>query len=254
MAVKVGVQFHIQGSTIPQLRSAWRTADQLGLDSIWIGDHFFPVYGPKDAYWYEPYTLLAAMAVETERAQIGALVTCNGFRNPDLLADMSRNIDHLSDGRFVLGIGAGGQPRDFAEYGYDFGTAASRLVDLERALPRIKSRLHQLSPRPLGAVPVLVGGGGEATTLRITAAHADVWNWFGPVDSWAAKSKRLDEWCARLGRDPRSIERTVAFHDDTSLGSWPDFADAGATHLIVGLPPPFDFRAISRLLDETRSA
>jgi probable F420-dependent oxidoreductase len=253
MPVKVGVQFHIQGSTIPQLRSAWRAADQLGLDSIWIGDHFFPVYGPEDAYWYEPYTLLAAMAVETERAQIGALVTCNGFRNPDLLADMSRNIDHLSGGRFVLGMGAGGRPRDFAEYGYDFGTAASRIADLERALPRIKSRLRTLSPRPLGPVPVLVGGGG-ATTLRIAAAHADGWNFFGPADSWAAKSKRLDQWCARLGRDPGAIERTVAFHDDTSLGSWPGFAAAGATHLIVGLPPPFDFRSISQLLDDTRSA
>src|ERR1700733_8003329 len=202
MPVKVGVQFHIQGSTIPQLRSAWRAADQLGLDSIWIGDHFFPVYGPEDAYWYEPYTLLAAMAVETERAQIGALVTCNGFRNPDLLADMSRNIDHLSGGRFVLGMGAG----------------------------------------------------GGATTLRIAAAHADAWNFFGPADSWAAKSKRLDQWCARLGRDPRAIERTVAFHDDTSLGSWPGFAAVGATHLIIGLPPPFDFRSISQLLDDTRSA
>jgi probable F420-dependent oxidoreductase len=254
MPIKVGVQFHIQGSTIPQLRSAWREADQLGLDSIWIGDHFFPVYGPPDAFWYEPYTLLAAMAVETERAQIGVLVTCNSFRNPDLLADMSRNIDHLSGGRFALGMGAGGRPRDFAEYGFDFGTAASRLEGLEHALPRIRNRLRELSPPPLGPLPLLIGGGGEGTTLRIAAAHADAWNWFGPADSWAAKSRRLDEWCGHVGRDPRTIERTVAFQDDSSLGAWPDFVEAGATHLIVGLPPPFNFRNISRLVDETQKA
>ena len=248
---KVGVQLHPQATTTADLRAAWREADALGVDSIWVWDHFFPLYADPDAAHFECYALLAAMAVETENAHIGALVTCNSYRNPNLLADMARTIDHLSEGRFVLGIGAGWFQRDYDEYGYEFGTAPSRLRDLSEALPRIMERLDLLTPPPRGACPILVGGGGPKVTLRLTAEHADAWNAFGPPDAYAQKSRTLDAWCEKLGRNPRQIERTVGIQA-TEIDDWEAYLDAGAEHLIVMAGPPFDMAPTRRLLEIAR--
>jgi probable F420-dependent oxidoreductase len=247
MAIKVGVQLHPQVGTVDELRAAWKAADAMGADSIWVWDHFFPLYGDPDANHYEAYTLLAAMAVETRQAHIGALVTCNSYRNPQLLADMARTIDLLSHGRFVLGIGSGWFERDYTEYGYEFGTAGSRLRDFEAALPKIADRLGALVPPPEGDVPILIGGSGEKVTLRLVAEYADAWNSFGPPENFASKNRVLDEWCARTGRPAHEIERTVAIQPN-ELDAVDAYRAAGADHIIVMVGAPYDLAPLEALI------
>jgi probable F420-dependent oxidoreductase len=248
---KVGVQLHPQATTVDELRAAWQAADALEVDSIWVWDHFYPLYGDPDAAHFEAYSLLAAMAADTRHAQLGALVTCNSYRNPNLLADMARTIDHISNGRFVLGIGSGWFERDYNEYGYEFGTGPSRLRDLAVSLPVIMDRLDALQPPPRGRLPILIGGSGEKVTLRLVAQHADGWNSFGPPEQYANKNQVLDKWCAQLGRDRREIERTVGING-SEVDDWSAYLDAGAEHLIVMCGPPFDLEPVRRLLGVAR--
>jgi probable F420-dependent oxidoreductase len=245
---KVGVQLHPQHCSMAELRDAWKTADALGVDSIWTWDHFYPLYGPDDGAHFEGWTVLSAMAADTTNAKLGLLVTCNSYRNPELLADMARTVDHISDGRLYLGIGAGWFERDYDEYGYEFGTAGDRLRSLESSLTRIKARLDQLTPPPVGPLPILIGGSGPKVTLRLVAEHAQAWNAFGPPENYAKLSAVLDEWCAKVGRDPADIERTVFIGGPDEAERAQEFIDAGATHLIHALGAPFDFTSVENLM------
>ena len=245
---KVGVQLHPQHCSTDDLRAAWRAADELGVDSIWVWDHFYPLYGPPNGAHFEGWSLLAAMAVDTSRARIGILVSSVGYRNPDLLADMARTVDHLSGGRTYLGIGAGWFRRDYSEYGYRFGSAGSRLRALAEALPRIRARLDKLNPGPRGTLPILVGGGGEKVTLRLVAEHADAWNTFGPVENFVHKNEVLNRWCKEVRRDPAAIERTVAFNSLSEVDNVDGYVRAGAQHLILGIGAPFGMEGVKKLL------
>ena len=251
-AIKIGVQLHPQHCSIDDLRTAWKKADALGLDSIWVWDHFYPLYGDPDGPHFEGWSLLAAMACETTTPHIGVMVTCNSYRNPDLLADMARTVDHLSGGRVYLGIGSGWNERDYTEFQYPFGTPKSRLDDFETNLARITARLAKLTPQPLGAMPILIGA-GKPRGLRLTAKYADAWNWFGSHDDWGRCSRALDAACAKEGRNPAQIERTVIFNSVEEMSGWRGYVDHGATHLIHGLGAPFDFTPIEKLLAEVRA-
>ena len=244
----VGVQLHPQATDMASLLDAARRAEEAGVDSIWTWDHFFPLYGDADATHFEGWTLLTAIAGVTSHARVGHLVLCNSYRNPELVADMARTLDHVAAGRFTLGLGAGWFERDYTEYGYPFGTAPSRLRDLGEALPRLRARLDRLNPQPLGPLPILVGGGGEKVTLRLVAEHADAWNGFGPPETFAHKNRVLDEWCAKVGRDPSAIERTVLIEVEDA-GRLDEYVEAGAEHIIVGLKHPFDLTPALTLLE-----
>jgi probable F420-dependent oxidoreductase len=243
---KIGVQFAQQNTTIEELRAAWHAADDLGVDTIWVWDHFFPLYGDPNANHFESYALLGAMATDTRRAHFGAMVTCYAYRNPNLLSDMARTIHLVSGGRFILGLGAGWFHRDFREYGYEFGTAASRLRGLEHGLPVIRARLAALRP-PAADLPILIGGSGEQVTLRLAAEHADAWNSFGPPESFRHKNEVLDEWCANVGRDPSEIERTVAIRPN-EVDALDAYLAAGAQHVIVMTGPPYELAPVRQLL------
>jgi probable F420-dependent oxidoreductase len=250
--MKIGVQIQPQATTVKDMRDAWKRADDLGVDSLWTWDHFYPLFGDPDAEHFECYTLLAAMAADTKHATIGALVTCYTYRNPHLLADMARTIDHISDGRFVLGIGSGWFERDYTEYGYEFGTAPGRLKLLEAGLPVIKERLGKLNPGPVkGKIPLMIGGSGEKVTLRLVAQYADQLNTFGPPDNFKKKNDVLNEWCKKVGRNPKDIERTVAIRPE-EVEKAAEYAEAGADHLIVMVSAPYDLSAVEKFVASSR--
>ncbi len=257
--VRVGVSLYPQHCSVEELREAWREAEQVGADSCWVWDHFFPLTGDPGGRHFECWSLLACMAADTTRVSVGPLVSCVSYRNPDLLADMARTVDHISKGRVVLGLGAGWFARDYEEYGFEFGTAGSRLDALEQALERIKKRLSELNPAPVGEIPILIGGGGEKKTLGLVARYADAWNTFGPVENFARKVGVLESWCRHYGRDASEIEKTVLIQGFGSAETWDrelqrigEYVDAGADHLILGIGHPFDLGPLRDFVDAAR--
>jgi probable F420-dependent oxidoreductase len=232
--IRVGVQVQPQHADFDGMRAAWREADELGADTIFCWDHFYPLYGEPDGKHFEALTTLASMAEVTERAQIGALVICNSYRNPELLADAHRTVDHISGGRAILGIGAGWFQRDYDEYGYEFGDAPYRLRELKADLPRIRERLGKLNPPPVGRLPILIGGSGPKVTLRLVAEHADMWHSFGDAEAFKEKNDILLQHCADVGRDPSEIERTWGVRDNI-VEQADSLVAAGVTHLITGI-------------------
>jgi probable F420-dependent oxidoreductase len=247
--IRVGIQLHPQHTSYEDFAQAVHQVEEIGVDTIWNWDHFFPLYGDPQGNHFEGWTLLTAMATLTKRARIGCLVTCNTYRNPSLLADMAKTVDHISGGRLILGLGAGWFERDYKEYGYDFGTPGSRLAALEEALPLIKHRWEVDVPQPIQKpIPILIGGGGEKKTLRITAKYADMWHGFGDSTQLTHKMEVLDKWCKEEGRDPKEIERSADTKADDSNETRDALLRTGATHLIVGMGAPWNFEAVEKLV------
>ena len=231
--LRIGVQLAPQHSVaVGGVRPVLR-AEDLGVDVIFNWDHFLPLTEPLDGEHFEAWTVLAAMAEQTERVEFGPLVNCSSYRNPDLQADMARTIDHISagatgTGRFVFGTGSGWAEPDYDAYGYEFGTVGSRLDALADDLPRVRARWERLVPAPTRRIPILIGGQGERKTLRLVAQHADIWHTFTPLDDLGRKIAVLHEWCEREGRDPADIELSTGY---TVRGFGPLLEPDAATRL-----------------------
>jgi probable F420-dependent oxidoreductase len=236
--IRIALQLQPQHAEYAQIRDTVRRAEDLGVDVIFNWDHFFPLSGDHAGKHFECWTMLGAWAEQTSRVQIGALVTCNSYRNPELLADMARTVDHMSGGRLILGIGAGWFQKDYDQFGYEFGTPGTRIADLAAALPRIKARWAASNPLPTHDIPVLIGGGGERKTLRVVAEHADAWHSFGDLETFARKSAILDEHGAAVGRDTATlVERSVGVSRPPSEVA-AALVDAGVTLFTVGVSGP----------------
>ncbi|MDJ0953729.1 MAG: LLM class F420-dependent oxidoreductase [Acidimicrobiia bacterium] len=242
--IRVGAQLHPQHGEYAAIREAVTASENLGYDIAYNWDHFYPLYGEPDGAHFESWTMLAAWAEQTSRIEIGPLVTCNSYRNPNLLADMARTVDHISGGRLVLGMGSGWFRRDYDEYGFEFGTAGSRLRDLARALPVIADRFDRLTPPPVRRPPIVIGGAGEKVTLKLVAQHAQGWHALFPhhAEQLEPKVAALRHWCAEVGRDPADIEWGVGVEpDDLSrflAEEAPRLLEMGFTQFTLGFNGP----------------
>jgi alkanesulfonate monooxygenase SsuD/methylene tetrahydromethanopterin reductase-like flavin-dependent oxidoreductase (luciferase family) len=226
--VKLGIALWSQASDWPSFLDAARRAERLGYEHVWTWDHLYPIFGDPSQPIFEGYAALAAVAQATDRIRLGLFVGANTFRNPGLAAKALTTIDHISDGRAILGIGGAWFELEHRAFGIDFGSGFGRRLDwLAEAVPAIRSLLDggevtsdadgryrfdhlRLAPRPVQPhLPIMIGGGGERKTLRIVARHADIWNVFGSPETVAHKDEILRGHCADVGRDPATIERTL---------------------------------------------
>lgn len=219
------------GGLFDHVASLAKAAEDEGFGLVSVMDHLYQIrgVGPETDPMLEGWSTLAALSQRTERVRLGTLVTGVTYRNPALLAKTATTLDVLSKGRAILGIGAAWNEDEHAGYGFDFPPVRERMDRLEDALsiitrmfredrPSFEGRHHRIDralnvPRPIqaGGPPILVGGGGEQRTLRIAARFADMTHWFPlGMDVLRHKTELLERYCEEIGRDPSTIERTMA--------------------------------------------
>ncbi|HET7703005.1 MAG TPA: LLM class flavin-dependent oxidoreductase [Candidatus Limnocylindrales bacterium] len=231
MTMRFGAQLWSQSTDWPQFRDTALAAEAAGWDSVWTWDHLLAIFGPWEQPILEGWSVLSALAPLTSRIRLGLMVGANTFRNPGLTAKLATTLDHVSDGRAVLGIGGAWFEREHDAFGLDetwgtgFGERLDRLDEAVMLLRRLldgerfshEGRFYTFrdalcEPHPIqGHLPILVGGSGPRKTLRTVAARADGWNTSGELDEVRGKLAILDEHCAAVGRDRSEIELTVSF-------------------------------------------
>ncbi|MEV6631966.1 LLM class F420-dependent oxidoreductase [Actinoplanes sp. NPDC051470] len=245
--VRVGVQVAPALGDFADVRRAALAAEELGADVLFGWDHFFPLGRAEEraGKHFEGWMTLASWAEATSRVELGMLVSCVAYRNPDLLADMARTVDHISGGRVVLGLGAGFRRFEYEAYGYEFGTAGERVAQLAEAARRVRGRLRVLNPP--ADVPLLLAANGPKA-LRVVAEHADRWHTFAAGDELTRASRVVDDRCAEVGRDPAEIERSAFVRGDPSEVG-PDYLARGVTTFVVLVEgPDFGMAEVRRWL------
>ena len=261
MTIRVGLKLSQQVFSLEAQREAWRMVDAAGFDHLWLFDHLVAIHQDEPKPIYDGWTLLASVAEVTRRTHIGLNVTGNLYRHPGLLAKIAVTVDHLSGGRLEMGIGAGWNEPEFAMYGMPFPESAAERIDrLDEACQVLKAlwteprasfdgRYYRLDdaiaePKPLQKPhpPLWVGGNGPKRTLRVAALRADVWScdvWptnAAAMESAYALSRVLDEHCAAVDRDPKTIRRAhviLADGTDTPLEIARNSLRAGFTDFLL---------------------
>jgi F420-dependent oxidoreductase-like protein len=300
-----GIQTPQQDVTYAEVRDIWKAAEELGFDSAWVFDHFLPIPpGDTEGPCLEGWTMLAALAAETSKLRIGTLVTGNTYRNPALLAKMATTVDHISNGRLYLGIGAGWFEPEHTAYGMPFYTARERAQRLDEALqvitklwtedhPNFDGKFYTLKDAPFAPKPVqkphppiLIGGQGKKWIMPLVGRYAQAWN--APLrltpDDIRERTKIIEDECKRIGRDPCDVEVQAflilysitdvplagpamrlgarlmtdkAIARNVLAGSPKEitekiqtFVDAGATHIVMNIQPPYERELLERFANE----
>lgn len=271
-----------------EIREIAQAAEASGMDSIWFFDHLLFRFEPEKTQGiWECWTLLSALAECTNRVELGTLVLCNPFRNPALLAKMAHTVDEISNGRLILGVGAGWHEPEFDAFGYSFARRVDRFEEaLQILLPLLRGETVNFAgnhyqakdcvitppgPRPDG-IPLLIGA-GQPRMLRLTARYADMWNtaWLGESAGLTERLEKLHSACADVGRDPATMGITVGvspiFPELGASGAWAQnpitgspaelaqalqkYADMGVAHIILQLAP-FNLTAVERAAEAVR--
>jgi F420-dependent oxidoreductase-like protein len=275
--LRFGVQIVPQHTTYAEILQTWREVDELGFDTAFLFDHFMPILSDSQGPCFEGWTLLAALATQTKRVKVGLLVTGNTYRNPALVAKMATTVDHVSNGRVILGLGAAWFEIEHTAYGFPFYTPSERAKRLKEAVQVIKllfsrpqstfnGKFYQLKdapnePKPVQKhVPLLIGGVGPKRIQPLAARHADIWHFF-PSDEDPQTAKRMcesfDQLCQKVKRDPATVEKSLSLRPPQLAGSSKEvasrvnaLADAGVRHFIISLSPPFDRALLQRFSKE----
>ena len=226
--LKPGILLWSQGATWPEMLDAAKRIDRLGYTHLWTWDHLYAIFGDPYQPIFEGWSLLAAWARETTQTRLGLLVGANTFRNPGLVAKTAATLDHISDGRAILGIGGAWMDLEHQAHGIEFGSGFGQRLDwLDESVGAMRAvldgesvtsepgghyafddlRLHPVPVQP--HLPIMIGGSGEKKTLRTVAKYADIWNAMGPVDFMAHKVDVLQGHCDAVGRDIAEIEFTL---------------------------------------------
>jgi alkanesulfonate monooxygenase SsuD/methylene tetrahydromethanopterin reductase-like flavin-dependent oxidoreductase (luciferase family) len=278
---RFGIATAPQQVSYPDLLAVWRDADAIPqIEHAWLFDHLMPIGGDPDGPIFEGWTLLSALAAQTQRLRLGLLVTSNRFRPPAMLAKIATTVDVVSGGRLDFGIGAGSRPslpmarREYDAHGLPYHDFAHSVGDLAEACTVIRRLWTETEPfdfdgryvRLTGAFgnpkpvqrphpPVMIGGRSTAT-LRVVAEHADLWNIpGGDIEDAISRSALLDQFCAEIGRDPAAITRSIylpAFYDRPGQvrDSITEAIDSGFPHIVLGLAAPYPDRVAQWVADE----
>ena len=270
--LRFGIKTAPQDTTYEAMLAVWQEADAtLAIEHAWLFDHFSPINGNLDGPCLEGWALLAAYAAMTTRLRLGLMVTGNTYRHPAVLTKIALTTDVISGGRLDFGIGAGWNVYEHESMNIPLYPPGERIRRLDEAcqiykllatqhLTDFEGRYYQLKEarsEPKGVQkpypPITIGGGGEQLTLKVVAKHADIWNFAGgPAETFAHKVSVLHGHCETIGRDRESIELSVQVpvnYDDLSatVQATQAYVDAGATHLILNLRPPYPARIVARL-------
>ena len=226
--LKTGIALWSQSAGWPEMLDAAKQIDRLGYDHLWTWDHLYSIFGDPYQPIFEGWAALSAWAIGTERTRLGLLVGANTLRNPGLTAKIATTLDHISDGRAILGVGGAWVELEHRAHGIDFGSGFGQRLDwMDEAVAALRTVLDggsvtsppgghyafddlRQQPHPIQPkLPIMIGGSGEKKTLRTVARYADLWNAMGPLDVMAHKVDVLKRHCDEVGRNIDDIEFTL---------------------------------------------